>query len=34
MYQPEAASQAEMISGSPDEVADKLVSLFKELGVL
>jgi electron transfer flavoprotein beta subunit len=34
MYQPEAASQAEMISGSPDEVADRLVSLFKELGVL
>ena len=34
MYQPEAASQAEMISGSPDEVADKVVGLFKELGVL
>ena len=34
MYQPEAASQAEMISGSPDEVADKLVGIFKELGVL
>ncbi len=34
MYQPEAASQAEMISGSPDEVADRLVGLFKDLGVL
>jgi electron transfer flavoprotein beta subunit len=34
MYQPEAASQAEMITGNPDEVADKLVSLFRELGVL
>jgi hypothetical protein len=34
MYQSEAASQAAMISGSPDEVADRLVSLFKELGVL
>jgi electron transfer flavoprotein beta subunit len=34
MYLPEATSHAEMITGSPDEVADKLVSLFKELGVL
>lgn len=34
MYQLEAASQAEMISGSADEVADRLISLFKDLGVL
>ena len=34
MFQPEAASQAEMITGDPEEVTDKLVSLFKELGVL
>ncbi|MDI6769669.1 MAG: hypothetical protein QMD04_08340 [Anaerolineales bacterium] len=34
MYQPEAAAHAEMITGSPDEVADKLVSIFKEAGVL
>jgi electron transfer flavoprotein beta subunit len=34
MYQPEATSQAEMITGSPEEVAAKLVDLFKELGVL
>jgi len=34
MFQPEAAVHAEMITGSPDEVADKLVSIFKEAGVL
>jgi electron transfer flavoprotein beta subunit len=34
MFQPEAASHAEMITGNPEEVAGKLVSLFKELGVL
>ncbi|MBU4226368.1 MAG: electron transfer flavoprotein subunit beta/FixA family protein [Chloroflexi bacterium] len=34
MFQPEAAAHAEMITGSPDEVADKLVSIFKEVGVL
>jgi len=34
MYQPEATSHAEMISGDPEEVTDKLVSIFKELGVL
>lgn len=34
MFQPEATSQAEMIEGSPEEIADKLVNLFKELGVL
>jgi electron transfer flavoprotein beta subunit len=34
MYQPEATSHAEMITGSPEEVAARLVDLFKELGVL
>jgi electron transfer flavoprotein beta subunit len=34
MFQPEATSHAEMITGDPEEVAAKLVSLFKELGVL
>jgi electron transfer flavoprotein beta subunit len=34
MFQPEATSHAEMITGDPEEVTDKLVSLFKELGVL
>ncbi len=34
MFQPEATSQAEMITGDPEEVTDKLVNLFKELGVL
>jgi alkanesulfonate monooxygenase SsuD/methylene tetrahydromethanopterin reductase-like flavin-dependent oxidoreductase (luciferase family) len=34
MFQPEAATHATMITGDPDEVADQLVSLFKELGVM
>jgi electron transfer flavoprotein beta subunit len=34
MFQPEATSHAEMITGDPEEMTDKLVSLFKELGVL
>ena len=34
MFQPEAATHATMITGNPDEVAAKLVDLFKELGVL
>jgi len=34
MYQPEATSHAEMIIGDPEEVTDKIVNLFKELGVL
>ncbi len=34
MFQPEAATHATMITGDPDEVAAKLVDLFKELGVL
>lgn len=34
MFQPETAAHAEMLTGSPEEVSAKLVSLFKELGVL
>lgn len=34
MFQPEAATHATMITGNPDEVAARLVGLFKELGVL
>ena len=34
MFQPEATSHAEMITGDPEEVAGKLVNIFKELGVL
>ncbi len=34
MFQPEATSHATMITGDPDEVADQLVNLFKELGVM
>jgi electron transfer flavoprotein beta subunit len=34
LFQPEATTHAEMITGSPEEVSARLVSLFKELGVL
>jgi len=34
MFQPEVAERATMIEGSADEVADKLVGIFKELGVM
>lgn len=34
MFQPESTTHATMISGNPDEVAARLVDLFKELGVL
>jgi electron transfer flavoprotein beta subunit len=34
MFKPEAGARAEMIEGSADEVADKLVGIFKEIGVL
>jgi electron transfer flavoprotein beta subunit len=34
MFQPEVAERATMIEGSADEVADKLVGIFKELGTL
>jgi electron transfer flavoprotein beta subunit len=34
MFQPEATSHADMIEGSPEEVADKIVAIVKELGAL
>jgi len=34
MFQPEAAERAEMIDGDADAVAEKIVSIFKEVGVL
>jgi electron transfer flavoprotein beta subunit len=34
MFQAEAGQRATMVTGSPDEVAAKLVGIFKELGVL
>jgi len=34
MYKPEVAARATMLEGKPDEVADQLVALFRELGVL
>ena len=34
MFLPEVAERATMIEGSPEEVADKIVALYKELGTL
>ena len=34
MYKPEPAEHATMIEGSPEEIAEKLVGIFKEVGVL
>ncbi|MBM3152614.1 MAG: electron transfer flavoprotein subunit beta [Chloroflexi bacterium] len=34
MFQPESTERATMIDGSVDEVADKLVAIFKEYGTL
>jgi len=34
MYLPEAAERAEMIEGSEEEIAVKLVEIFKEIGVI
>lgn len=34
MFKPEVAERATMIEGSTDEVAEKLVALFKEMGTL
>jgi electron transfer flavoprotein beta subunit len=34
MFLPEAAGHAEMIEGSEDEIAAKLVDIFKEVGIL
>ena len=34
MFQPEVAERAIMLDGAVDQIADKLVSIFKELGTL
>ncbi len=34
MFQPEVAERATMMEGSPEEIADKIIGIFKELGVL
>jgi len=34
MFQPEVAERAMMIEGSPEEVADKIIEIFKEVGAL
>jgi electron transfer flavoprotein beta subunit len=34
MFQPEVAERATMLEGGVDQIADKLVSIFKELGTL
>ena len=34
MFKPEAGARAEMIEGSADEVAERLVGIFHEIGVL
>jgi electron transfer flavoprotein beta subunit len=34
MFQPETSMHAEMITGNPDEIADRLVSVFREKGIL
>jgi electron transfer flavoprotein beta subunit len=34
MFQPEVAERATMIEGSPEDVADKIIGIFKELGTL
>jgi electron transfer flavoprotein alpha/beta subunit len=34
MFKPEAAQHAIMLAGAPDEIAGKLVKIFKEIGVI
>ena len=34
MFLPEASQHAEMIEGDPDEIAEKLVTIFKDEGIL
>jgi electron transfer flavoprotein beta subunit len=34
MYEPEATARATMLEGGPDEVASRLVDIFRELGVV
>ncbi|MBI5951443.1 MAG: electron transfer flavoprotein subunit beta/FixA family protein [Chloroflexi bacterium] len=34
MFQPESAERATMLEGSPEDVSDKLIGIFKEVGAL
>jgi electron transfer flavoprotein beta subunit len=34
MFQPESAERAAMLEGSPEDVSDKLIGIFKEAGAL
>jgi electron transfer flavoprotein beta subunit len=34
MYKPEASGRAEMLTGSPTEVADEIVSLLRSRGLV
>jgi electron transfer flavoprotein beta subunit len=34
MFQPETSTHAEMFTGNPDEIADQLVRVFKDKGIL
>jgi electron transfer flavoprotein beta subunit len=34
MFQPESAERAAMLEGSPEDVSDKLIGIFKEVGAL
>lgn len=34
LFQPETTSHAQMISGTPEQVADKLVGIFSEIGII
>ena len=34
MFKPEVGTRAEIIEGNADEVAERLVGIFKEIGVL
>jgi electron transfer flavoprotein beta subunit len=34
MFQPEVTERATMLEGAPDQVADRLVAIFKEMGTL
>jgi electron transfer flavoprotein beta subunit len=34
MFQPEASSHAEMINGTPEEVAERLITVFNQIGII
>jgi electron transfer flavoprotein beta subunit len=34
MFQPESAERATMLEGSPEDVSDKLIGIFREMGTL